>query len=187
MRRLRVPSLNPQSPQAITTGGLLLVVLVGFLDVVTGYQVSFSLLYLAPITLVTWGAGRRWGVAIASLSALVWLGADMLSGHRVTQPLIPLWNALVHLGFFLIVVTLLTRLKLSYEAQIRSARALQASLDNVKLLSGLIPICAWCKKVRNDQGYWQQVEAYIAEHSDATFTHGICQECKEKELQALPL
>jgi hypothetical protein len=85
------------------------------------------------------------------------------------------------------VVTLLTRLKLSYEEQIRSARALQESLDKVKILSGLIPICAWCKKVRNDQGYWQQVEAYIAEHSDATFTHGICQECKEKELQALHL
>ena len=85
MRRLRVPSLNTQSPQAITTWGLLLVVLVGFLDVVTGYQVSFSLLYLAPITLVTWGAGRRWGVAIASLSTLVWLGADILSAQSALR------------------------------------------------------------------------------------------------------
>jgi hypothetical protein len=155
------------------------------LDYVSGSEVSFSLFYLAPITLMTWWAGRRVGVAVASLSALVWLGADLLSGHRFTHPLIPFWNALVRLGFFLIVVSLLTRLKHAYEEQRRIARALQEALAHVKVLSGLIPICAWCKKVRNDQGYWQQVEAYIAEHSEATFTHSICQDCEARERQAL--
>jgi AmiR/NasT family two-component response regulator len=54
---------------------------------------------------------------------------------------------------------------------------LQAALDKVKVLSGLIPICAGCKKVRNDRGFWQQVESYIAEHSGAKFSHGLCPEC----------
>ncbi len=54
---------------------------------------------------------------------------------------------------------------------------LQAALDKVKLLSGLIPICAGCKKVRDDRGYWQQVEQYVAQHSEATFTHGLCPDC----------
>lgn len=45
---------------------------------------------------------------------------------------------------------------------------------------GLLPICAWCKKVRNDQGYWTQIEAYVTSHSDATFSHGICPECMAK-------
>ena len=54
---------------------------------------------------------------------------------------------------------------------------LHDALSKVKLLSGLLPICAWCKKIRNDAGYWNEIENYIAEHSEADFTHGICQEC----------
>lgn len=58
--------------------------------------------------------------------------------------------------------------------------ALEAALGRVKRLQGLLPICAWCKRVRNDQNYWQQVESYVAERTDARFSHGICPECREK-------
>jgi len=54
---------------------------------------------------------------------------------------------------------------------------LQAALEQVKQLSGLLPICAGCKKVRDDNGFWQQVERYIADHSEATFSHGLCPDC----------
>lgn len=57
---------------------------------------------------------------------------------------------------------------------------LQTALSKVKLLSGMLPICAACKKIRNDKGYWQQIEAYIHEHSDAEFSHSICPECFQK-------
>ena len=57
---------------------------------------------------------------------------------------------------------------------------LQRTLAEVKTLSGLIPICAWCKSVRNDQGYWQTVEQYVHSHSDASFSHSICPSCREK-------
>jgi PAS domain S-box-containing protein len=57
---------------------------------------------------------------------------------------------------------------------------LQSSLAKVKTLSGLLPICASCKKIRDDKGYWNQIEGYIHKHSDATFSHGICPECTEK-------
>jgi PleD family two-component response regulator len=56
-------------------------------------------------------------------------------------------------------------------------RELRDALARVKTLSGMIPICAWCRKIRNDKGYWDGVEAYIESHSEATFTHGICPEC----------
>jgi PAS domain S-box-containing protein len=59
-------------------------------------------------------------------------------------------------------------------------RELEDALSKLSTLSGLLPICAWCKKIRDDGGYWQQVDAYIAEHSNAEFTHGICPECAEK-------
>ncbi|HKW30152.1 MAG TPA: PAS domain S-box protein [Verrucomicrobiae bacterium] len=57
---------------------------------------------------------------------------------------------------------------------------LTESLKQVRTLSGLLPICASCKRIRDDQGYWQQVETYIAQHTNADFTHGICPECLDK-------
>jgi DNA-binding response OmpR family regulator len=57
---------------------------------------------------------------------------------------------------------------------------LQATLDNVRRLRGLLPICAYCKRIRDDRNYWQRVEVYVSEHTDATFTHGICPSCLEE-------
>ena len=62
---------------------------------------------------------------------------------------------------------------------------LQKALADVKILSGMMPICAWCKKIRTDEGYWQQIEAYIKDHSDLDFTHGVCHDCAKKEYPEL--
>ena len=57
---------------------------------------------------------------------------------------------------------------------------LQEALAKVKTLRGFIPICSSCKKIRDDKGYWNQIEAYIRDHSEAEFSHGICPECAKK-------
>jgi hypothetical protein len=57
---------------------------------------------------------------------------------------------------------------------------LQDALTEVKALSGLLPICASCKKIRDDKGYWNQIESYIRDHSEAEFSHSICPECAKK-------
>lgn len=57
---------------------------------------------------------------------------------------------------------------------------LQTALEQIKTLKGFLPICASCKKIRNDKGYWEQVESYISKHSDAQFSHGICPDCANK-------
>lgn len=54
------------------------------------------------------------------------------------------------------------------------------ALSEIKRLQGLLPICAYCKKIRNDQNYWQEIELYVHEHSEADFSHGICPDCYEK-------
>lgn len=59
-------------------------------------------------------------------------------------------------------------------------RDLQDALAKIRTLQGLLPICASCKRIRDDKGYWNQIELYISQHSDAVFTHGICPECVEK-------
>lgn len=57
---------------------------------------------------------------------------------------------------------------------------LREAMASVKTLKGLVPICAWCKKIRDDTGYWQQLEAYLRDHSEAELSHGICPECASK-------
>jgi DNA-binding response OmpR family regulator len=62
---------------------------------------------------------------------------------------------------------------------------LEVALSQVKQLHGLLPICSYCKKVRSDTNYWQQVDTYIAQHTDVTFSHGICPACYAAEIAAL--
>ena len=79
-------------------------------------------------------------------------------------------RARVHAG-----VRILT-LQASLAARVRE---LEIAIGRVKTLQGLLPICSYCKRVRNDGDYWQQVESYISDHSDARFSHGICPDCYE--------
>ena len=74
--------------------------------------------------------------------------------------------------------------RLSRELEAANARLLQA-LDEIRELKGIIPICAECKKIRDDEGYWQQLEEYISTHSEAVFSHGLCPDCFEKAVKQL--
>jgi len=64
-------------------------------------------------------------------------------------------------------------------------RRLQQALDEIRTLRGILPICAYCKKIRDDKGYWSQVEKYVSDHTEAKFTHGICPTCFEKEMKGI--
>ena len=75
--------------------------------------------------------------------------------------------------------------KRTEEALLREKDKLQAALAKIKTLSGMLPICASCKKIRDDKGYWSQIEEYIRDHSEAQFSHGICPECAEKAMEEL--
>ena len=81
------------------------------IDVATGPELAFSVFYLAPIVLVTWFAGRAWGLAFDLLAAIAWFMADDLSGQVLAQPGIRYWNAAVRLAFFVIVTFLLPALR----------------------------------------------------------------------------
>lgn len=71
----------------------------------------------------------------------------------------------------------ITERKQAEEEREKMISQLQAALDNIKTLKGLLPICANCKKIRDDKGYWNQIEAYVRDHSDAEFSHSICPDC----------
>jgi len=64
-----------------------------------------------------------------------------------------------------------------------TAEALRRTLSEIKVLEAFLPICAQCKKIRNQQGVWQQLEVYIGQHSNTRFSHGYCPECARKAMQ----
>jgi PAS domain S-box-containing protein len=74
----------------------------------------------------------------------------------------------------------ITVVKREEEERLKLIEELTEALRNIKTLRGLLPICASCKKIRDDKGYWQKVESYISEHTNAAFTHGLCPDCLEK-------
>jgi PAS domain S-box-containing protein len=79
----------------------------------------------------------------------------------------------------------MTEIKQSERELEKSIKKLQITLKEVKTLQGIIPICSYCKKIRDDKGVWDILEAYICEHSDAQFSHGICPECYKKQMKEM--
>jgi len=94
------------------------------------------------------------------------------------------WIVSMFMIFLLIITTILlitTKkiIKINKEKQ-KLIEDLQKALNEIKTLSGFIPICSSCKKIRDDHGYWEQIESYIKNHSNAEFTHSLCPDCVEK-------
>jgi hypothetical protein len=103
------------------------------------------------------------------------ISALLLTGIYLIRPL---FASLVHSEEELRALN--TKLSALSEEQRLLIAELRDALDNIKTLKGMLPICAACKKIRDDKGYWSQIEAYVSEHSDAEFTHSICPECARK-------
>jgi diguanylate cyclase (GGDEF)-like protein len=103
--------------------GSILIAVVGLLDYLTGYELSFSLFYLIPISLVVWFAGRWLGVAASIVSAIVWVIADVLAKDLSLAPAIRFWNSAIPFGFFIIVALLLASLKEALEHEKSLARS----------------------------------------------------------------
>ncbi len=160
--------------------GLVLNIFVGLIDYVTGYEIGLSVFYLIPISFVTWFVHKKVGICMSVVSAATIVVSNLWAGQPYRHFLIEFWNFLVHFGFFAIFTLLLSKLKFDLEEQKRIVFELQAALREIKTLGRLLPICASCKKIRDDKGYWNQLESYISKHSEVQFNHSLCPECIEK-------
>lgn len=113
-------------------------------------------------------------VSITTISILIVYDASVLPFGIVLAALLPGVLAPTIAQIFFRLLAQIEHAQREKEAAILE---LQDALANVKRLSGLLPICASCKKIRDDDGYWHQVEVYIHTHSDVDFSHGVCPDC----------
>jgi hypothetical protein len=139
-------------------------------DLMTPMGVALPMLYPGVVLLGLWSPHPRF-VLLAAIMASILSVLDFF--------LTPLggivWIGVTNRVMALLIIWLTAFLVMRYK------RAEQAT----KTLRGLLPICAWCKKIRDDQGYWKQLEDYMEQHSEAHFTHGMCAECAAKWAQTL--
>jgi hypothetical protein len=146
------------------------------------------------VAATTWAFGSRWGVAVVavdlSLGVLLFATGALKADVPAGVELIP--GALTDVFVWVAVAALRQAefRRAATEAELREKNAeLETTLAEVKELRGMLPICAWCKCIRDVSGMWSKLETYLAKHSHATFTHGICPKCLEnleKQTQSLP-
>lgn len=107
--------LDRQSKGVFLISGIIVIMLLGIVDYLTGYEYRFSLFYIIPVSFTTWFTGSyRIGAFMALFSSIIWLAADIASGHTYSHPVIPVWNTLVVFLFFYIIMILLLGLKRAY-------------------------------------------------------------------------
>ncbi len=110
-----VKRLENRSRIVLIAIAFLIIAVIGLVDYLTGHEISFSVFYLLGVALAVWFVGKWFGALISVLSVAVWVGGDIASGARFSTPLIPIWNAVILLTFYLVVVGLLARLRLFHQ------------------------------------------------------------------------
>ena len=153
---------------------VLLALFVGWVDWFTGYRVNVVAFYSAPIVLAVWWLGNKSGFLMAFLCALICLFVRRLSlGAPPLPHLVEAWNTLMRFttfSFFCLGAA-------AFRFKVETLRT------QVKMLTGILPICNCCKKIKDGQGYWNDLEAYLHEHSSVDVTHKLCPDCS-RNLQA---
>ncbi len=103
--------LNDIPKAVIIIGTFIGVFVLGLVDYSMGPEIAFSIFYLVPISMISWYVGKKYGISLSVVSAVVWLVADLASGHIYSFGLIPVWNSLMRLGMFAFIAVLLTELR----------------------------------------------------------------------------
>lgn len=143
---------------------------VGYLDTVTGYEVSVFLLYTVPVALATRRLGTMAGVLTAVLATAVWVLADLHSGHVYSRPWILYVNALNRMACFILAV-----------AAIRYLRGRQvALLRQIEAFSGQLAACGQCHRLAGTDGYWRTVDDYLREFGGAELHQKVCPDCARR-------
>ena len=134
-----------------------------------GSSVGFPVLFIVPIMLAAWHSGVRFAIAMAVVMCVVRFGYFFLESSKWT-----VFEAALNTVLRLLVLTVIALLTA------RVGRLQRALLHRVKTLEGLLPICSFCKRIRDEQNDWKQLETYISKRSKAQFSHSVCPECMKE-------
>lgn len=141
---------------------------------------SLTLLFMAAVLVASWygGAGAGLFSVILATGSFEYFFSSY-AGHVGFHPA-DLLRLAVFAGVALAISSLTSSRRAALLNEQQVSAELQHALDEIRVLRGVIPICMYCKQIRNDEGAWERLEKYIAEHSEAAFSHGVCPDCYQK-------
>ncbi len=157
----------------------LLAIAIFLLDLAIPLGVAMGVPYVAVILISLWSPRKRFTVLVAVFSSVLAMAACFLK-PQVAEMWKVVFNRALALFAIWVTASLGLQRKITEEKREKALLEREKALQDVRVLRGLLPICASCKRIRDDQGYWTQLEGYIKTHSEADFTHGICPECVER-------
>jgi hypothetical protein len=145
---------------------ILLALIVLVVDYLTGPFIRFPILYMLPIVLASWVNSLRWGLVFAVVMPLIHLSYTKfwITPFRMIDATV---NTGIRIAVFASFAYLVNKIGIQ-------KRELE---KEVQTLRGILPICSFCKKIRNQDGVWEPLEGYISRRSEAAFSHGVCPDC----------
>jgi hypothetical protein len=164
---------------ALYAGCALLAITIFIFDLAIPLGVAGGVPYIAVVLLSLQSPDKGFTLLVSVACSILTIGGFFYSPEGGE-----LWKVICNrvLALFAIWVTagLTLQRKIIEEKREKAVREREKALEDVKILQGFLPICASCKKIRDDKGYWNQIETYIRDHSEADFSHGLCPECAKK-------
>ena len=148
---------------------ILVAVIVFVIDYITGKSILFPILYVLPVGIAAWRGQKSTAYTMAILLPLLRVGFHF-PWHETQSLSVAALNASIRALVLTLYAYLIDRI----------AWQTSALEKKVRILEGILPICASCKRIRNEKGEYEQIEKYITERSEASFSHGLCQECSKK-------
>lgn len=157
----------------------LIMILILIVDLSIPLGVAMGVAYIVVVFISLWSPQNKFTISVTIGCTLLIIGAFLYK-----PDVHEMWKVIINriLSLFAIWVTAILGLQRKRIGQKHEAalREREKALDEVKKLQGLLPICSSCKKIRDKQGNWTQIEIYVRNHSEADFSHGICPECAQK-------
>ena len=165
----------------ILTGCVLLLLLFGWIDYATGYEMGFFVFYSLPVGLAAWHLGRGPGILIALASSLTWWSADRLAGQRYSSSFMLCWNSAVHFGSFIINAVTIAKIKASLDERHQLERDLIEARRKLAQTATLLPLCPECRQPHDTAALHRKTEAYLDGKPAASEDDARCEACREKD------
>ena len=161
---------------------LVISLFLGWVDWISGQELGLFVFFFIPVTMAAWQLGILGTVAASIFCATIWYAADFFDYHNYSSNFIAFWNTMIRLVAFVTVGWAFSQIRGLLQSEKQKGDTLRQTMAELKLLKGFLPICAQCKRIRDEGGRWQVLETYISSRTDAAFTHGLCPDCAREIL-----
>jgi hypothetical protein len=167
-------------------GCFLLLGVLGWLDYLTGYELSFFVFYSVPIGIAAWYVGRWPAVGVALAATITWLLADYFSGAKYSAPFFYYWNSTIHFLAFIINAVTIAKIKSDLDRRQALAAELESARETLRAMTALLPVCPVCGKPRDRAEGATEDEAAALARACPELASTLCADCGTNGAKAVP-